>query len=130
MAKVKYVGVKEVAIDLWYGSAKNWQGAGDVQEVTEQQAKRLCSHVGEFERVEEVVVEGDDSKQPEQSSDPELDADALAAKPIEKMTKDELEAYARAAFGKELDKRHSRKVLVDEVQSFIDLGVGRADGRK
>jgi hypothetical protein len=54
MVKIKYVGAKESAPDLWYGSGKTWNGKGDVQEVTELQAKKLLVHPDEFALADEA----------------------------------------------------------------------------
>lgn len=43
----------------------------------------------------------------------------IEATPLAQMTKDELEAYGRTV-GIELDRRHSRRKLIKELQEHLD----------
>lgn len=46
--QIKYIGKKEFMPDFISGSGKNWEGYGDVQEVTVEQSKKLLVHDDEF----------------------------------------------------------------------------------
>lgn len=48
MPQIKYIGKKEFFPDFIAQSGKSWNGYGDVQEVTDDQAKRLLVHDDEF----------------------------------------------------------------------------------
>lgn len=45
---IKYIGKKDFFPDFVSQSGKNWNGYGDVQEVTAEQAKKLLVHDDEF----------------------------------------------------------------------------------
>ena len=48
MVQIKYIGKKEFFPDFVSQSGKSWNGNGDIQEVTEDQAKKLLVHDDEF----------------------------------------------------------------------------------
>ena len=48
MPQIKYIGKKEFFPDFIAQSGKSWNGYGDVQEVTDDQAKKLLVHDDEF----------------------------------------------------------------------------------
>jgi hypothetical protein len=48
MPQIKYIGKKEFFPDFVAQSGKSWNGYGDVQEVTDDQAKKLLVHDDEF----------------------------------------------------------------------------------
>lgn len=56
MAKVKYVGVKDVKTDNVAGTKTLWVGYGDVQEVTEATWAELSKHPDIWELVAEEAV--------------------------------------------------------------------------
>lgn len=118
---IEYVGKKPFSIDNVAGSGKCWKGAGDVQEVTAAQAKTLLKYPDQWalknpEDAEAVgqpvtiTVEGKDGKET-------IDKAALA-KPVEKMTKPELQAYAVQRFGKELPAAMAKQGMVDQLQEW------------
>jgi hypothetical protein len=49
--KIKYVGKKDFAVDSVTGSGKCWNGAGDIQSVTDEQGIKLLKHPDEFAEV-------------------------------------------------------------------------------
>lgn len=119
---VAYVGKKPFAIDNVARSGKAWNGPGDVQEVTPAQAQALLKFPDQWalarqddqatvDKPLQIEVSGEDGKTVQ------VEASELA-KPLEKMSKDELKAYAKARFGKELDGRKSSKLMVDQIQEF------------
>lgn len=48
MPQIKYIGKKDFFPDFIAQSGKSWSGYGDVQEVTDDQAKKLLVHDDEF----------------------------------------------------------------------------------
>lgn len=48
MPQIKYIGKKDFFPDFIAQSGKSWNGYGDVQEVTDDQAKKLLVHDDEF----------------------------------------------------------------------------------
>lgn len=122
LIKIVYVGKKPFATDNVAGSRKVWNGHGDVQQVTEAQAKTLLKYPDQWD-----VVDADDAglvNEPttvhvtdEDGQDVSVTTDDLA-KPLEKMSKPELIAYAKAKWDKQLDARKSTKNLIDAIEEF------------
>ena len=117
-----YVGKKPFSFDNVSSSGKSWQGYGDVQEVTPPQAKLLLQHPGQWALADSADADLFDAPVTVSvtNSDGETEAvnvDALT-KPLEKMTKPELMAYALNRFGKTLDASTAKKQLLDQVQEF------------
>lgn len=122
LIKIVYVGKKPIAYDNVAGSGKSWAGKGDVQEVTEAQAKALLKYPDQWDVADaadagivhqpETVTVTDDDGQDVQVDQATLD------KPLERMSKAELAAYALAKFGKKLDARKSTKDLIDAIEEF------------
>lgn len=122
LIKIVYVGKKPFAYDNVAKSGKCWQGNGDVQEVTVSQAKQLLKHPDQWD-----VVDPDDAGIVNTQTTTEVtDEDgenvqvtsADLAKPLEKMTKPELVALAKAKWGKELDVSKAKKLLIDAIEEF------------
>ena len=122
LIKIVYVGKKPIAYDNVAGSGKSWAGKGDVQEVTEAQAKALLKYPDQWDvadaedagivnEPETVTVTDDDGQ------DVQVDQ-ATLSKPLERMSKAELAAYALAKFDKKLDARKSTKDLIDAIEEF------------
>lgn len=122
LIKIVYVGKKPTAYDNVAKSGKCWNGPGDVQEVTEDQAKQLLKYPDQWD-----VVDADDAGILNTQSTTEVtdengesvlvDENALK-KPLEKMTKAELVALAKAKWGKELDASIGKKLLIDAIEEF------------
>jgi hypothetical protein len=122
LIKIVYVGKKPFAYDNVAKSGKVWQGNGDVQEVTEDQAKQLLKYPDQWD-----VVDAEDAGILNTSSTTEVTDedgekvnvdDADLKKPLEKMTKAELVALAKAKWGKELDATTGKKLLIDAIEEF------------
>jgi hypothetical protein len=132
MALVKYVGNQSPKLDRVANSGAVWSGNGDVQEVSDLIAARLVKFPASFELVSDkpkkdkkVKEQTDEEKAAEAAAAAEKakdDAAKVTNADIEKMGKDELEAYARAKFNVELDKRHPLPVLLAEVLKLNDEG--------
>lgn len=114
MPQVKYIGKKEVAPDLWYGSGKTWLGNGDVHQVTDSQARRLIAHADEFA----LVVE----KKPRVKKTDETDDGGLPPAPEsnpEKMDAEQLAAFALETYGQTLPSSLTRMEMLNEVLAQI-----------
>ena len=122
MATVKYVGRKLTAIDNVANSGAIWNGHGDVQAVTDRQARLLVAYPDQW-----VLADGSDSiavsKEPvtcfinPEGDRVEIPASALK-QPLEHMSKDELRAYALERFQKALHPNMARKRMVDEIEEM------------
>lgn len=119
---IVYLGSKEFAIDNVAHSGKIWKRNGDIQEVTQAQAKTLLKHpkiwglarpedAKEVEKPIEIEVKDEDGESVT------VDAEDLR-KPLEKMSKPELIALAFSRWGKHLDGRRSTKSLIDQIEEL------------
>lgn len=127
MVSVKYVGKKPFACDNIAGSGKFWHGNGDVQDVTEAQAKKLTAFADQWALADEIdraAVEAPRTIQVDDGHGGAVEVtEADLSKPLEKMDKAELTAYAQEKYGKKLDQRQSTKSMLDQVNAWaIDLG--------
>lgn len=133
LVKVQYVGNKKAAYDNVARTGHTWEGYGDIKEVTEAQAKLLTKFSDQW-----ILVNEEDAERvqtPENIKVVDEDGDTVVIdpeafkKPIEKMTKAEIVAYAHDKFGKELDVTKAKKALIDIVEEFerdldVTIGVG------
>lgn len=124
---IVYVGKKPFAVDNVAGSGKAWNGNGDVQAVTPAQAKVLIRFSDQWKLansktaasvessgVVEVMLDGEVI---------DVDVDAIS-RSLDKLSKPELLAIAKAKIGKEFSPSLSKKVLLDEIRkSADDLGI-------
>jgi len=122
LIKIVYVGKKPTAYDNVAKSHKCWNGNGDVQEVTPDQAKQLLKFPDQWALADEADREAIDTPsivevKDEDGNDVQVQATELG-KPLEKMTKPELVALAQARWGKELDAKKSKKDLIDAIEEF------------
>ena len=122
LVPVVYVGNKPHAFDNIAHSGKSWQGKGDVQEVTDAQAKLLLKYPDQWALANEadraaveapVSIEGKD----ENGEDVTIDPDDLK-KPLEKMNKAELSALAKQSWDKELDPAMTKKAMIDQIEEW------------
>lgn len=121
---LRYVGKKPTAYDNIARSGKSWAGFGDVQEVTDAQAKLLLKYPDQWELVHErdrKAVEAPTSiqVQDEDGQGVSIDPDTLK-KPLEHMSKTELKAYAFNLWGQELDARKSTKAMIDQIEEWAN----------
>ena len=131
LVAVKYIGKKPAAYDNIARSGKTWEGAGDVQEVTESQAAQLIKFTDQWVLADEAdaarVAVPSDIKVVDEDGDTVIIEPEALKKPIEKMTKAEIVAYVLNKFGKELDPTKAKKALIDTVEEFerdLDVTVG------
>ncbi len=128
---VRYVGNKQAAYDNVARSGVTWNGKGDVQQVTDAQAKVLIKYTDQWVLAnagDQAAVLAPVSIQvtDEDGGSVSIDPDDLN-KPLEKMSKAELKAYAANKWNKELDVRKSTKSLIDQIEEFerdLDVVVG------
>ena len=122
LVSVVYVGNKPHAFDNIAHSGKSWQGKGDVQEVTDAQAKLLLKYPDQWALANEadraaveapVSIEGKN----EDGEAVVIDPDDLK-KPLEKMNKAELSALAKQSWDKELDPAMTKKAMIDQIEEW------------
>lgn len=122
LVPVVYVGNKPHAFDNIAHSGKSWHGKGDVQEVTDAQAKLLLKYPDQWALANEadraaveapVSIEGKD----ENGEAVTIDPDDLK-KPLEKMNKAELFALAKQSWDKELDPAMTKKAMIDQIEEW------------
>ena len=122
LVPVVYVGNKPHAFDNIAHSGKSWQGKGDVQEVTDAQAKLLLKYPDQWALANEadraaveapVSIQGKD----EDGEPVSIDPDDLK-KPLEKMNKTELTALAKQTWDKDLDPAMTKKAMIDQIEEW------------
>lgn len=131
---LRYVGKKPAAYDNIARSGKTWNGPGDIQYVTDAQAKLLVKFADQW-----VLDDPKDAKlvetptaltvQDEDGKDVSIDPVELK-KPFEKMNKNELKALAKDKWGKDLDLRKSTKDLIDQVEELerdLNVTIGKVE---
>lgn len=120
--KIVYIGKKPFAYDNVAKSGKCWAGNGDVQEVTEGQAKQLLKYPDQWALVDEADIEAVNTPTTTevQGEGGEIVSvpDADLTKPLEKMSKAELVALAKLKWGKDLDASNPKKLLIDSIEEF------------
>lgn len=122
LVQVVYVGNKPHAFDNVAHSGKCWAGKGDVQEVTDAQAKLLLKYPDQWALANESdrsAVEAPVSiqSQGENGEAVTIDPDDLK-KPLEKMNKAELSALAKQSWDKELDPAMTKKAMIDQIEEW------------
>lgn len=123
LVQIVYVGKKPTSFDNVARSGKVWNGNGDVQEVTPEQAKTLLKYPDQWALVNKddaVVVDAPviiTSTDPADGAKTNVTEEELAIH-IEKMTVPQLRAYAQEKFGKELDGKKRAEIL-DELEELI-----------
>lgn len=130
---VRYVGKKAAAYDNVARSGVTWNGNGDVQQVTDAQAKLLLKYPDQWELADAADQAAIDAPVSIEVTDEDgdqvsIDPDAFN-KPLEKMSKAELKAYAQDKWGKELDARKSTKAMIDQIEEWqrdLDVTIGVA----
>lgn len=122
LVPVVYVGNKPHAFDNIAHSGKSWQGKGDVQEVTNAQAKLLLKYPDQWALANEADRAAVEAPVSIQSTDEDgepvtIDPDDLK-KPLEKMNKAELSALAKQSWDKELDQAMTKKAMIDQIEEW------------
>lgn len=122
LVPIVYVGNKPHAFDNIAHSGKSWQGKGDVQEVTDAQAKLLLKYPDQWALANEadratVEVPVSIQSQDENGEAVTIDPDDLK-KPLEKMNKAELAALAKQSWDKELDPAMTKKAMIDQIEEW------------
>lgn len=116
---VRYVGKKPTALDNVAKSGKCWKGNGDVQHVTQAQAKILTCYPDQWALDVCQDQEAIDMPVTHEITDDDGSTVVIAKQnltgPLEKMTVAELVAYAQVTYGKQLNAKLGRKALLDEL---------------
>lgn len=119
---IVYVGKKPFAYDNVAKSGKCWAGKGDVQAVTPNEAKQLLKYPDQWALADaadaEAVNTPTTTEVQGENGETVNVPDADLTKPLEKMSKSELAAFAKAKFGKKLDARKATKELIDAIEEF------------
>lgn len=129
LVDIKYVGKKPFALDNVAGSAKLWNGNGDIQPVTQAQAKILLKYPDQWalanaedattvEQPATIEVETGTDDQG-QTQVEQVDTESLG-KPLERMTKPELVALAKVKFNADLDVSNGKKALIDQIEELMN----------
>lgn len=122
LIKIVYVGKKPTAYDNVAKSCKCWNGNGDVQEVSAEQAKQLLKFPDQWALADaadiDAIPTAVTTEVTGENCEPVTVDTAALKKPLEKMTKDELVALAKAKWGKELDAKLAKKLLIDAIEEF------------
>jgi len=129
--KLVYVGKKPAAYDNIAKSGKTWNGPGDVQEVTELQARQLLAFPDQWallnEEDREAVEHTESIKVVDEDGDTVIiDPDAFK-KPLEKMSKAEMVAYANNRWSKTLEPTMAKKMMIDQIEEWerdLDVTIG------
>lgn len=122
LISIVYVGKKPSAFDNVARSGKCWNGPGDVQEVTDAQAKVLIKYADQWQLADKADAEAVNKPESVQVTDDngetvQVEHEALS-KPLERMSKAEMLAFAQAKFGKTLDATKAKKLLIDAIEEF------------
>ena len=119
---IVYVGNKPHAFDNVAHSGKSWKGNGDIQHVTDAQARMLLKYPDQWmlaNNADQAVI---DAPQSIQGQDEDGNAVAILPeslkKPIEKMSKAELMAFAKETLGKALDPIMAKKLMIDQIEEW------------
>lgn len=127
LIKIEYVGNKPTSHDNVARSGKVWNGKGDIQEVTEAQAKTLLKYPDQWALVDEEDQEKADKEifveVPDEHGVPvKINVDDLTG-PLEKMSKIELVAFVKMKWGRDMPHDLTKKQMLGEIETFeAELG--------
>jgi hypothetical protein len=120
---IVYVGNKPHAFDNVAKSGKSWEGKGAVQQVTDKQAKILLKYPDQWaleNESDQAVVDTPNTVESVGENGEAVDVDeADLKKPLERMTKPELFAFAKDKWGKDLDVSLSKKLMIDQIEEWL-----------
>lgn len=123
---IKYIGGRAVWRDGIYHTGLVFED-GQVREVSAEAAAKLLRHGDVFVAVEgKRVKKADDTEALEKAGALEVEREAAAFDAVQdvilqinRMGKDELELYAKANYGQDLDKRKSAENLREAVVQMV-----------
>lgn len=118
--KIVYVGNKPTSHDNVARSGAIWNGKGDIQEVTEDQAKILLKYPDQWALADETEQDPTDNKTYIEVSDEngdlvKIDVEELTGS-MEKMTKIQMIALIKMKWNKELPHTLTKKELMGEAE--------------
>lgn len=123
---IKYIGGRAVWRDCIYHTGLVFED-GQVREVSAEAAAKLLRHGDVFAAVEgKRVKKADDTEALEKAGALEVEREEAAFDAVQdvilqinRMGKDELELYAKANYGQDLDKRKSAENLREAVVQMV-----------
>lgn len=122
MVKIKYVGRKATAIDNVAGSGKIWAGAGDVQEVTAQQARKLVLYADQWALENEKDLKLIAKEPVTRFINPDGDRveikESALNRALEKLSHDELRAFALENFQKSFRPDATRTSMMNDIEEL------------
>jgi hypothetical protein len=122
LVKLRYVGFKPVAIDNISRTGITWNGNGDVQEVPAHAAKALLKFPDQWELASPgdlpILTAPEVIRVTDEDGDQVIVDQRDMSKPLERMSKAELKAFAMHRYGKELDLRRPTKMLIDQIEEL------------
>ncbi len=122
LVEILYVGSKPAAFDNVARSGVVWNGPGDVQKVTDAQAKLLLKYPDQWvlvNREDEAMVNAPASISIQDEDGEQVAIDPVALKkPLERMSKTELRALAKDRWGKDLSAKLSSKGMIDQIEEW------------
>lgn len=127
LIKIEYVGNKPTSHDNVARSGKVWSGKGDIQEVTETQAKTLLKYPDQWALVDEEDQQTTNQVTFVEVADEngeliKIDAKDLAG-PLEKMNKLELVAFVKMKWDRDMPHDLTKKQMLGEIETFeAELG--------
>lgn len=120
---IVYVGNKPHAFDNVAKSGKSWEGKGAVQQVTDKQAKILLKYPDQWalenEGDQAVVDTPNTVESVGENGEAVVVNEEDLKKPLERMTKPELVAFAKDKWGKDLDVSLSKKLMIDQIEEWL-----------
>ena len=120
---IVYVGNKPHAFDNVAKSGKSWEGKGSVQQVTDKQAKILLKYPDQWalenEGDQAVVDTPNTVESVGENGESVVVNEEDLKKPLERMTKPELVAFAKDKWGKDLDVSLSKKLMIDQIEEWL-----------
>lgn len=124
LIQIEYIGNKPSACDNVARSGKIWNGKGDIQEVTADQARILTKYPDQWRLVDEdrkAEVDASAIKTITTNTDGvesvEVNVDQMN-KPLENMNKAELVAFAKQKLERELLPSLSKKQMIDQIEEW------------
>lgn len=122
LVDVVYVGKKPMAFDNVANSKKVWNGNGDVQSVTDAQARILIKYPDQWKLADKKDAAAVNAPVTHTTKDADGNATTVTEddlkKPVEKMNKTELTVYAKEKYGKDMDPTWSKKQMQDQIETW------------
>lgn len=119
LVAVVYVGKKTLASDNVAHSGRQWDGRGDVQRVTPEQAAILFRYPDQWQPESKSLPRDGEIERALLSIEPPKGAVGIAGKRIEHMDERELCAHAKHYYGVDLDPKLSQEELLAKLNEVV-----------